>query len=376
MPTITMTTNPKTETPEVKEVITNFDIAPAKGLELLRESSEEIQSKCHDTLLSNVSLEKMALCCNSYEGEVLAKYRTDSKSPVMRKTFSDHAFSQFCGKIGVPTQYILKCMKQGYDELAERNMNEWLDDYSGSLFIREYNDKIRGVLSARYSPFDTPQILDVLGTVTRGMDLKLKGYFMNEERFHARFIQTEPMPVKGEDLFGGIVIDSSDVGRSALTVNFFIYKQICTNGLCVSRGSGNLFHQKHLNICTDDFREELSASIKLLPELVAEYTHVISVLKESNSLVTIGGKDISPIIGMNLTLDHEDRNKLVQELIEHIKTKTKLQDAGVEKVLKIADTNYDYSNWGIINAITEVAQDYTLEKRIELEKSAANMLRA
>lgn len=374
MATITMTTATP-ETTEVKETITNFDIAPANGLDLLRSKAEEIQSKCSDTLLKKVSLDTMALYCSLYSQQVLTKYRNEKSEPVKEKIFSDYAFSQFCAKMGVPAQYILKCMKVGYDELAEQNLNTWVDDYKGSLLLREYEDKVRGVLSARYSPFDTPQILDVLNKTTRGMNLKVKGYFMNEERFHARLIQSEPMKVSGEDLFGGIVIDSSDVGRSALSVNFFIYKQVCTNGLCVSRGSGNLFHQKHLNICTDDFKEELSASVKLIPDLVKEYEDIICETRRSNSIVTVGRTDLSEIIMQNLD-NAEERNKKVQELIDRLKAKTKLQDEGVEKVLRIANEKYSFNNWGIINAITEVAQDYTLEKRIELEKTAANMLRA
>lgn len=375
MANIIMTTSPTVEeTPEIKEAVTTFEIAPANGLSKLRDKSEEIQSKCTDTLLRNVDLSTLAVYCSPNQ-TTLAKYRNDKSEPVREKTFMDYAFSQFCSKLGVPAQYLMKCMKEGYEDLAEYNLNAWIDNYSGSLFMREYDDKIRGVLSARYSPFDTPQILDVVNDTTRGMGLKVKGYFMSPERFHARLIQTETMNIDGEDLFGGIQIDSSDVGRSALTVNFFIFKQICTNGLCVSRGKGNLFTQKHINICTDDFREELSTSIKLLPELVAEYESTIKRARISNSLVTVGSNDVSSLIATELNKT-EERNKLVQELIDRLRAKTKLTDEGAEKVLRVATGKYNYSDWGIVNAITEVAQDYTLERRIELEKIAANILRA
>lgn len=183
------------------------------------------------------------------------------------------------------------------------------------------------------------------------------------------------MNIDGEDLFAGIQIDSSDVGRSALTVNFFIFKQICTNGLCISKGKGNLFTQKHINICTDDFHEELSKSIKILPELIKEYESTIKRAQMSNSIVTVGREDISKLI-MQEVLKKEDRDKAVQELIDRLKAKLRLPDEGVEKVLRVANENYNYSNWGVINAITEVAQDYTLEKRIDLEKTAASMLKA
>lgn len=375
MANIVMTATPEVaeSTEEIKESITNFNIAPANGLSILRDKAEDIQERCSDTLLKNVDLTTLALYCKD-NGRVVAKYKND-KEPVKERTFSDYAFSQFCSKIGVPAQYMDKCMKVGYTELAEENMNSWVDIYNKPLFLREYNDKIRGVLSSRYSPFDTPQILDVLNDTTRGLNLKVKGYFLSEERFHARLIQTDTMNIDGEDLFAGIQIDSSDVGRSALTVNFFIFKQICTNGLCISKGKGNLFTQKHINICTDDFHEELSKSIKILPELIKEYESTIKRAQMSNSIVTVGREDISKLI-MQEVLKKEDRDKAVQELIDRLKAKLRLPDEGVEKVLRVANENYNYSNWGVINAITEVAQDYTLEKRIDLEKTAASMLKA
>ena len=47
------------------------------------------------------------------------------------------------------------------------------------------------------------------------------------------------LPIDGEDLFAGITLDSSDVGRSGLYVRFFIYKQVCTNGLIIPKAAVN-----------------------------------------------------------------------------------------------------------------------------------------
>ena len=37
-------------------------------------------------------------------------------------------------------------------------------------------------------------------------------------------------------------------------------------------------------------------------------------------------------------------------------------------------TKYEDNRWGLINGITEVAQDFTLERRLELEKIAGSLL--
>ena len=38
---------------------------------------------------------------------------------------SEYAFTQLCGKVGVPASYISKCFDKGMGELAVHNFNEW-----------------------------------------------------------------------------------------------------------------------------------------------------------------------------------------------------------------------------------------------------------
>lgn len=344
-----------------KEVLTTFDVAPTDGLQILRERANEVQEYCHDHILKDVSLKNMAL---SFKDCFESSFVDDSKE-VQTHKFSDFSFGQLCTKLGVPPKYMLKCATSGYPELAIDNLNTWVDDYGKDLLFRVYKDKIRGVLSNRYSIFDTPDIIDIVDDATKGLNLYVKSYFLNEERFHARIVQQEKMKINGEDLFAGIQIDSSDVGRSTLMVNFFIFKQICTNGLCISKGKANLFTQKHISICSDDFREELKSSLKCLPQLIEEYSYVIQRSAMQYS-----------ILGSKYSATQEDRDRLLENLVQKLKSRTKLSDEGVSKVINLAENKYGLSDWGVINSITEVAQDYTLERRIELEKIAGSMLRA
>lgn len=343
-----------------KEVITTFDITPTDGLQKLREIANGIQDSCSDVLLKRVSLKNLAMICEG--AKFKAKYIHDGA--VDCSYLSDFSFGQLCTKLGIPARYLTSCAVRGYDELALNNLNTWIDDFDKDLLFRIYKNKIRGVLSSRYSVFDTPDIVDVVDDTTRGLGLKVKSFFMNEERFHARLIQQEKMNINGEDLFAGIQIDSSDVGRSTLAVNFFIFKQVCTNGLCISKGNANLFTQKHLNICTDDFREELKSSLKYLPDLIGEYEHIIQRCALQYNL-----------LGSKYTSGKPETDKMLEEFIAKLKAKTKLSDEGVKKVIDLSNNVYGFSDWGVINSITEVAQDYTLERRIELEKIAGSMLR-
>lgn len=271
---------------------------------------------------------------------------------------SQFAMSQLCNKLGVPSRYINKCIETGRLDLAHDNLSSWLEDYPSSTFIREYNGRIRGVLTSKYSVCDTPEIIRVVDDVLDTNNYKIKGFFLNEERFHLRLVNKSPLPIVGEDLFSGITIDSSDVGRSPLTVNFLVYKQVCTNGLVVTRGKGTLFHQKHIGITADEFHEDLGESLNIVASVEEEVVNRIMLTRER-------------ALHWDINSSHPEE---VQELINYVRQQTKLSEEHSKKVIHLMKNTYDDSRWGMINAITEVAQEFSLERRIELEKIAGSLL--
>lgn len=355
-----------TEVTDKKESLNLIDISKVDGMNLLQNEADAIQQDCKDYVVQDISLRNLAVYCEGHKTKV-AKFTAQNDSgncDVLNRTFTEHSFGQMCGKIGVPVKYIDKCITTGYDSLAQENLNTWVNNYNKDLLLRVYKDKIRGVLSNKYGILDSPDILQVIDTATRGLGLKVKGYYLSEERFHARLIQQETMKINGEDLFAGIQIDSSDVGRSALNVNFFIYKQVCTNGLAIAKGKGNMFKQKHFNICTEDFREQLSLSLKSLPELITEYEHII---RQSAIQYNLFGTAYCSI-------SQEDYDKSIKNFIDKIRLKTGLSEEGAKKVSDLSMNKYGTHDWGVINSLTEVAQDYTLERRIALERIAGDFL--
>lgn len=263
---------------------------------------------------------------------------------------SDLAVGHLCGKLQVPSRYFNR-LAEANKPLAAENINCWLQDNEKNLFLREYNGRIRGVLSGSYSVYDAPEILQCVAEVFDPNMFKLKGSFINEERLHLRLVETEMLDIEGEDLFAGITLDSSDVGRSGLSVKFFIWKQVCTNGLVIAKSDAVLFKQKHIGITHDDFAEGLVAGLKTFHELKE---NVVESIKATAKIPTT-----------------ED----IEELIKEIKDNTGLSDEAAAEVINFMDTKYSRTKWGMINGITEIAQQFTLERRIELETIAGNMLK-
>lgn len=339
----------------VKEVVDTRELLDTveTPVSALLKKSMEIQEKCHD-----YNVEKVTLFNAMYHKGKLSFI--DSNSNMETYPMSRYALSQLGSKIGVPANYLQKCLDTGRLDLASDNVNSWLDDYKKDLFIREYDGRIRGILSSKYSVCDTPDILKVLQDTVDLNTYKVKGSFLNEERLHLRLVGKEMLPIDGEDLFPGLFIDSSDIGRSILTVKFGIYKQVCTNGLVIARAGGTLFEQKHVGISTDDFYKGLVDSLKnidVLSEHAVEWVQRASHKDNHWSSASAYEDDIN-------------------EFVAYIRQNTNLSEEGSRKVIHLMNTKYTDNRWGLINGITEVAQDFTLERRLELEKIAGNLLAA
>lgn len=342
------------ETIDTRELLTLPIPKKRISFDDLYQDSLAIQSLCTDYNISNVTDKNMML--DPYSGKLL--FRPDDSTYRYDRGMSRYAMSQLCNKLGVPIRYLEKCIDSGMIDLAAENVNSWLEEYNKNLFIREYNGTIRGVLSDRYMTLDTPNIMEVISSVVDSSQYSTKGYFLSPERFHARIVQNDMMNIAGEDLFAGIQIDSSDVGRSTLQVRFMIFKQVCTNGLCISKGGGVLFEQRHIGISIDEFYNSFKDSMFRIPVLMENAVDLIEEARTDN------GK---------FNVSHFSESEM-KDFVERMKLKTRLSDDSMNKVISMMTEKYSPTRWGLINSITEVAQDFTLERRVELEKIAGDLL--
>lgn len=276
--------------------------------------------------------------------------------------FSDYAFSQFCTKIGVPTTYIKNCVKEGFDLLAEENLTHWAEKFKSPLVFRQYQDFTgkqitRGVLSLRFSEYDLDEILNDVAETVPNFDerYRIKGWFFNPERFHMRWVDREKLPVPGEDLYMGMSLDSSDVGRSNLRLSFMIYKQVCTNGLIVPKQIIQGYSRKHIGISEEDFREALKYNLTQMENSAVILTDAITNAQEDF-----------------LSKDLLDKEKLTKYLSRH-----QITEKASEKIYDLLEREeYEPTKWGLINSITQVAQDYTLEQRLQMEQTAGVLMYA
>lgn len=337
-----------------KELILNVD--NEVKLHSLLTKAREIQARCFDYTLSDF---KPSTVC--YKDGSLMFVNPENPNAigqdrkVMSFMMSRYSLGQLCNKLGIPYRYVDKCYKSGESALVDSNINTWLTSYNKPLFVRTCGDVVRGVLSNRFTTFDTPNILESLEHSGVFDSLEIKGFFLTPERFHLRAVYPDMIKVPGEDLFSGIQIDSSDVGRSTCTVKFFVFKQICTNGLCINKLGGSLFTQRHIGMSIKEFEKAFVESLDRVPELVAITESKINEARE-----------------VPCFLSYDDVTKDLA--IESIQKQTGLSKENSDKVYNLIDSKYGYTKWGYVNSLTEIAQEFTLERRLDIENMAGEIL--
>ena len=274
----------------------------------------------------------------------------------MKVPMTSWALSQLSAKVGVPSTYAERCIEADMAWLAAENINNWLrktGENRRPFLVRTYKDEADAVLSSSYSTFDSTKVMEVVEQAVKVGDYRLKSAVLDHERMHFRLIG-EDLKIPGEDLFAGLFVDSSDVGRTAISVSFGIWKQVCSNGLCVPQIGGVLYRQRHIGVSPDGILEQLTARMSEIPRLEKEYSEIVGrAAKERFDL----------------------RNEeVVQSLVREIRRAAAVEETQAKGILTFAEERYDDSRWGIVNAMTELAQQGQIDYRLRMERAAATLI--
>lgn len=305
------------------------------------------------------------LWMDSNDGTISFSHRNTPDGSVDTENYpaSGWALSQLSIKLGMPSGYAEKCIERGHPNLAAENINTWLTEQTGSkrrkstdYLVRTYNGKIDGILSSNYTAFDTTKILDVVNKTINVDDYHVVGSYLSDERMHLRLIRDELLNVDDEDLYPAIFIDSSDVGRTALHVSFGIWKKVCTNGLCISKVGGVLYHQRHMGITSIEVETEFANRIKMVPELISRSEGIIKMAR-----------------GEKLNLNDE---KVFEKMMNDIRRLSRMSEDDAKKVIELAKSRYGMTRWGVVNSMTEIAQSFELDDRIRIENAAGRLITA
>ena len=281
---------------------------------------------------------------------------------------TDWSLYQLCSvRLGVPHAFMRKCIEDKNPDIQEifpLTVNRFMSHYDSETRIRLYKPEdggplqVRGIVSGSYAVFDSDAVLNTVQDVL-GNDYNIVGHCIDESGLHLRLTAPEPLDVSGEDLYPGLLITSGDVGNRSLEVQFFLWKQVCTNGLVMSKMTGKVLHKRHLGVYdSNDFHDALVGALESFQIFCANAQTLVEEARR---------KEL-------------DANTL-KERLDAFKVNVKLTEKEATQILELTGHRYASKGgvitlWSFVNALTEFAQNerFSLDARTEVEAYAGNLL--
>lgn len=279
---------------------------------------------------------------------------------------TEFALSQYCNKIGMPNNFFKKLRtskEPALIEMARKNINTLAGFGPDNIMFRCNKNIVRGVLTDKYTPFDTVEILKAFNNELNysnemtPADFKVAGYAHDPDMLHLRMIYGDP--IKGEGIehgiYAGMTINTSNIGVGKISVNFMLYRQVCSNGMIISHFNQNLFSQRHINISVPEIAAGLSYTFGIFPQIAAQIQDKLtkaSTTKISNELLNLQEKGYR---------------------METVKNKLGVSDKDMEEIIILLNEKYPKTVWGFTNAVTEFSKTKSLERRLELERLAGDL---
>ncbi len=271
---------------------------------------------------------------------------------------TQNAFEQYCSTVGVPASYAQKCFENGMGELAVENFNRWSAlNTPAELKIRAYgeDDDVHAIVSTKFTSLSNSRVFELLENSIDFDRYQCNQAYLSPEKMHLRFVDFTPLPNVSDRMYAGFTIQNSEIGKGALCVKFFLYRFACKNGLVRAERGGTLFRQKHIGL---DFEDQLEFQNSFQD---------IETLKESS---------------VEQILAAQKRTLSIKEMEGYLERIRK--DLHLGKELKMGELpaetwiNEEFGNnlWGVVNFITQRAQDFSLDTRVDMESYAGRLLAA
>lgn len=259
-------------------------------------------------------------------------------------------------------------------QLLAMNANHWFKQSGRSHMVRTLDGTARALLSDSYKRIDN----EVIAQATLPALMKTPGMVplqnvLTEDRMSMKFINPDlsiAAPDGKGELHPGVTISNSEVGGGRFKVEGFFFRTFCYNGCTFGRVDSDMsYGRTHLG-------GKLAAGI-----LSAE-----TVMAEQELMTNVTGDIIKYVFSNDGLAEMEAGLRATYEgtRIEAVSTANAVkvlgQDYGLtEDERKAALGNLledgDFSRWGVINAVTKVANTVENNSRIHhLEHTGAKII--
>lgn len=312
----------------------------------------------------------------------VAEYLNTPIQPLERLEVTDNAHQQIAGRLQIPWKFYHR-MLEDHTDIVMDAVNKLFEREPGVRLLRTLDGKLRAFLSNRYKRIDNDEVLaSALPPIVRGdLETTMLSSQVTESNLYLKVLFTgEGMQQEigrtrdgGPDIVRpGFSLRNSEIGKGALNISAFFYRTFCHNGCVFGKTDAFAFNRAHLGgalIEGTDFEVMSDKSKKLEDEaILSQVNDVMHAIATPEFVNQMGDKLRSLKEGTTI--------KQPVPAIELLAKENGLTQGESDKVLQNLIEDRDYSRWGMVNAVTKVAnvEEISYDRSSELEVLGSRLL--
>lgn len=296
------------------------------------------------------------------------QFRLETKNEQILMPATGYAHGQMASKLNIPKVYYDRMLKNSPQLLCE-NVNHWLGQSDDTSLVRSLRGQMRAVLSDRYRIVDNNDILAmVLPEIAEmGDGMKIASCQVTDSKMYIKVINTnlEAAISVGDPVQSGFILSNSEIGSGSVSVEPFLYRLICTNGMIMKDHRQRKNHvgrvTENHDLYAIDTLQAIDNTFKLkLRDLVRNaisittFHEAVEDLQVAKTAIIVG----NPIKAVELTAKAIGLNE---------------SESGL--VLNHLIRSGDLSKFGMLNAVTRSAEDVeSYDRATEIERLGSSVL--
>jgi len=282
-----------------------------------------------------------------------------------------HTHSQLASRLNIPRVYWDRMMEEA-PALLKSNVDHWFKERPERRMVRTMFGNARAFLSERYRPLDNSDLAEAILPKLLERRLDIQSCQITDQRLYIKaFAPDVEAAVKvGDTVRAGICISNSEVGCGSLSVEPYVLRLVCLNGMKVPMSGLKKYHVgrktgDNIEDAREFFRDETRAADDKAFFLKARDT--VDALLDPERFDIVVGKL------RDATERHMEGDPV--KAIEVAQKRFRWNEGESSSILRHLIQGADLSQYGLVQAVTRAAEDVEdYDRATDLERDGGNVL--
>ena len=280
-----------------------------------------------------------------------------------RFEISDNCHKQIASRLKIPSRYYFRLLED-HRELMLENVNQLFQREPALRMIRTLDGRARAFLSNQFRRVDNEQILEsTLPVIKNDFDTTILSTNVDEDRMRFKCLfngddHAVDLGVtkngKQDIVHSGFEMGNSEVGKGSFFIRGFFYRAYCINGCVFGTEETVAFKQVHVGS-----RLGVTDEMILSNETMRKEDELI-ISASRDVLTNLSSPEFARKMGERLMRLKEGKEvRDPHASVEAVCKELRMSETESKNVLQSFIRDEDFSQWGMVNAITEQANPIT-----------------